>query len=225
MSSSVDVTVLSPTTPTSTNNKHVEQQQIPLVSAAPAAEDVKKPVKEDLIEFDDKEKMPSAPPPGFENMPKPTVSTSAASADIDMDTNDLEESAKEESGTENVSSTSSSLGVELESAAAAASDNNPVQQQQHEDCSICLNQMNKDEVLWELDKCKHKFHWICIDEWLKRNSSCPLCQTRYGPPKGNQPPGQMNIRTVPYQNVPGFQDSKGYIEISYSIPSGIQGVS
>lgn len=164
----------------------------------------------------------SVVPCDFGNMFKPAVANSAVPTERYLDDGmDFEESSKEECGSEINFSPSSYLYADLE-ATAAESDNNEVQ---NEDCSICLNEMTKGDVLWELDKCKHKFHWICVDEWLRNNSSCPLCHTRYGLPKGNQPPGTMNIRTVSSPNVPGFSNSNGHIEISYNIPGGIQGVS
>ena len=42
------------------------------------------------------------------------------------------------------------------------------------DCSICL--MCDDEAVSETVTCKHKFHTTCINSWLSKNNTCPLCR-------------------------------------------------
>lgn len=43
-------------------------------------------------------------------------------------------------------------------------------------CVICLQDFeNKDEGR-ELPGCRHVFHVKCIDEWLVRQGSCPVCR-------------------------------------------------
>lgn len=44
-----------------------------------------------------------------------------------------------------------------------------------EKCPICLENYTKDEQLIELN-CTHKIHKFCIGEWLKYNTTCPLCR-------------------------------------------------
>ena len=44
------------------------------------------------------------------------------------------------------------------------------------ECSVCLAAFEDVEVLRMLPKCKHAFHIECIDKWLEKNSSCPLCR-------------------------------------------------
>ncbi|XP_035844377.1 NEP1-interacting protein-like 1 [Helianthus annuus] len=43
-------------------------------------------------------------------------------------------------------------------------------------CTICLQNFENKEDGRELTKCKHVFHLTCIDEWLIRNGSCPVCR-------------------------------------------------
>ncbi|KAM0029019.1 putative transcription factor C2H2 family [Helianthus debilis subsp. tardiflorus] len=43
-------------------------------------------------------------------------------------------------------------------------------------CTICLQNFKYKEDGRELTKCKHVFHLTCIDEWLIRNGSCPVCR-------------------------------------------------
>lgn len=44
------------------------------------------------------------------------------------------------------------------------------------ECSICLNELLHDDSVRHLGGCGHTFHRACIDLWLLRNASCPLCK-------------------------------------------------
>ena len=43
-----------------------------------------------------------------------------------------------------------------------------------EKCVICYEDFKKGSVLKELN-CGHKFHSRCIDRWLQKSATCPLC--------------------------------------------------
>ena len=43
------------------------------------------------------------------------------------------------------------------------------------ECTICLENFNENEILYEL-KCKHYYHKTCIDDWLSKKRTCPLCR-------------------------------------------------
>ncbi|KAI3471211.1 hypothetical protein Pfo_027874 [Paulownia fortunei] len=43
-------------------------------------------------------------------------------------------------------------------------------------CSICLSEYMPKETLRSIPECQHCFHAECIDEWLRLNSSCPVCR-------------------------------------------------
>nr|XP_043608159.1 NEP1-interacting protein 1-like [Erigeron canadensis] len=43
-------------------------------------------------------------------------------------------------------------------------------------CSVCLQDFQLGETVRSLPQCHHMFHLPCIDEWLVRHGSCPLCR-------------------------------------------------
>jgi len=43
-----------------------------------------------------------------------------------------------------------------------------------EDCSICLEQLNRKVVT----SCNHEFHAKCILQWNTEHDQCPLCRNK-----------------------------------------------
>ncbi|KAL1823518.1 hypothetical protein ACET3Z_010296 [Daucus carota] len=43
-------------------------------------------------------------------------------------------------------------------------------------CSVCLQDFQLEETVRSLPQCHHLFHLPCIDNWLVRHGSCPLCR-------------------------------------------------
>ncbi|RDX94857.1 E3 ubiquitin-protein ligase ATL59 [Mucuna pruriens] len=43
-------------------------------------------------------------------------------------------------------------------------------------CVICLAEYKEKEVLRMIPKCGHTFHLSCIDMWLRKQSTCPVCR-------------------------------------------------
>ncbi|XP_004512177.1 NEP1-interacting protein 1 [Cicer arietinum] len=43
-------------------------------------------------------------------------------------------------------------------------------------CSVCLQDFQLGETVRSLPHCHHMFHLPCIDMWLLRHGSCPLCR-------------------------------------------------
>ncbi|CAO1940218.1 unnamed protein product [Urochloa humidicola] len=45
-------------------------------------------------------------------------------------------------------------------------------------CSVCLGELDDDdgEALKMLMPCKHYFHTACVDEWLRKSATCPICR-------------------------------------------------
>jgi len=47
------------------------------------------------------------------------------------------------------------------------------------DCAICLDIIDK-KYKPDFVKCNHfSFHKECLDSWVKRNRSCPICRKNY----------------------------------------------
>ncbi|XP_012470848.1 E3 ubiquitin-protein ligase ATL42 [Gossypium raimondii] len=46
------------------------------------------------------------------------------------------------------------------------------------ECAVCLSKFDDIEIMRLLPKCKHGFHVDCIDQWLEKHSSCPLCRQK-----------------------------------------------
>lgn len=45
-------------------------------------------------------------------------------------------------------------------------------------CSICLVEFEREDVVSQLSRCQHVFHFHCIERWLHRNNfTCPLCRS------------------------------------------------
>lgn len=51
-------------------------------------------------------------------------------------------------------------------------------------CPICLCEYQAKETLRSIPECNHHFHASCIDEWLRKNPTCPVC--RKNPPENNE---------------------------------------
>ena len=47
---------------------------------------------------------------------------------------------------------------------------------EHTSCPICFDDYTDNCVLSETE-CKHYFHEECLEKWMERNNTCPICRT------------------------------------------------
>jgi len=64
-------------------------------------------------------------------------------------------------------------------------------------CSVCLADYQPDERLQRIPPCGHTFHINCIDHWLSKNTTCPLCRVSLLPaPKATSINPDLEAQTV-----------------------------
>ncbi|KFK37262.1 hypothetical protein AALP_AA4G234700 [Arabis alpina] len=54
-------------------------------------------------------------------------------------------------------------------------------------CSICLLNATEGEIMRRLTVCGHCFHGDCIDPWIEKKSTCPLCRGQIPPAPAEYP--------------------------------------
>ncbi|KAJ4966505.1 hypothetical protein NE237_018354 [Protea cynaroides] len=52
------------------------------------------------------------------------------------------------------------------------------------ECAVCLNEFEDNDMIRLLPKCDHVFHPECIDAWLSKRTSCPVCRANLVPDSG-----------------------------------------
>ena len=47
---------------------------------------------------------------------------------------------------------------------------------EEEICSICRQSLNDQEICRQIKRCQHCFHCACLDAWIIRHPTCPMCR-------------------------------------------------
>ncbi|XP_073278434.1 E3 ubiquitin-protein ligase ATL42-like [Primulina huaijiensis] len=68
------------------------------------------------------------------------------------------------------------------------------------ECSVCLSKFEDVEILRLLPKCKHAFHIDCIDQWLEKHSTCPICRRKISPEDVSELPYSNSLRFLRSQS-------------------------
>lgn len=63
------------------------------------------------------------------------------------------------------------------------------------ECSICLEDLDDTVLPKTVLPCAHRFHDDCIDPWLARHNTCPLCQTDFSQIRETEYPTAQTIRS------------------------------
>ncbi|KAK6127021.1 hypothetical protein DH2020_039237 [Rehmannia glutinosa] len=46
------------------------------------------------------------------------------------------------------------------------------------DCAICLDSFREGDLCRDIPICKHLFHAKCVDRWIRKKPTCPVCRIR-----------------------------------------------
>ncbi|KDP42229.1 hypothetical protein JCGZ_02959 [Jatropha curcas] len=87
--------------------------------------------------------------------------------------------APENANTSQQQASSSSAPTEQMKQDSNKADGNVKASEDELTCSICLEQVNRGELVRSLP-CLHQFHTNCIDPWLRQQGTCPVCKFRMG---------------------------------------------
>merc|ERR1719436_1437851 len=77
-----------------------------------------------------------------------------------------------------------------------------------EECSVCFEEMGGSCPLRRLS-CGHGFHHACIQRWLQRNATCPLCKSATPAGEGAEgagTEGEQAPRPAPFHIDMGHQE-------------------
>ncbi|XP_072977068.1 E3 ubiquitin-protein ligase ATL23-like [Typha angustifolia] len=65
------------------------------------------------------------------------------------------------------------------------------------DCAVCLESFQLGDRCRLLPVCRHSFHAVCVDSWLLKSPSCPICRSSAdGNRKDDQVPEGQQIQAV-----------------------------
>ncbi|XP_042416761.1 E3 ubiquitin-protein ligase ATL9-like [Zingiber officinale] len=65
------------------------------------------------------------------------------------------------------------------------------------ECAVCLAEFGCDDTLRVLPRCGHGYHAECIDPWLLRHATCPLCRNDLASLPAIAP-GRRHVIDVPH---------------------------
>lgn len=77
-------------------------------------------------------------------------------------------------------------------------------------CSICLEPLETKHSS-TLEPCDHAFHSDCIIQWLRINSSCPVCRDRSANSSKSSTDASVSMSFDPYANVDWTREYRNYM--------------
>lgn len=62
---------------------------------------------------------------------------------------------------------------------AAFRSHNKDNEEEGDDCAVCLSRIEAWHIVRELDNCEHAFHVGCLDSWIDQGGeTCPVCRAQ-----------------------------------------------
>jgi len=97
-------------------------------------------------------------------------------------------------------------------------------------CSVCLADYQPEERLQRIPPCGHTFHIDCIDHWLSKNTTCPLCRVSLlpAPKTASIDPADLEAQTVEEDSSLEVQhqaglDGEGTLQEDQAVEQGSEG--
>ena len=54
--------------------------------------------------------------------------------------------------------------------------NGNTEDNQWDNCAICIDEFQQSEAVRRLHICHHVFHVKCVDQWMTDHTTCPMCR-------------------------------------------------
>lgn len=80
-------------------------------------------------------------------------------------------------------------------------------------CSVCLCEYEDGDLIRQLLPCRHDFHCKCIDQWLSKNSTCPMCRIMLAPDAAREEGNAVGGGEVEASSQPGNPAQEVRIEM------------
>ncbi|XP_042489885.1 E3 ubiquitin-protein ligase ATL6-like [Macadamia integrifolia] len=90
------------------------------------------------------------------------------------------------------------------------------------ECAVCLTEFEDEDTLRLLPKCDHVFHPECIDAWLSKRTTCPVCRANFAAVSGETSPISVHDTEVhsdgeiPSSELQGSENQQLFINVGPS---------
>lgn len=108
-----------------------------------------------------------------------------------------------------------SKGKERSEADPQTCSNPRPEEEEEERCGICLTGSTQS-IRGQIDSCNHHFCFVCVMEWAKIESRCPLCKQRFGSIRRPAVPGLF-----PSERVVKISERNQVSNLSYCVAIGL----
>ncbi|BAF15521.1 RING-H2 finger protein ATL68 isoform X1 [Oryza sativa Japonica Group] len=81
-------------------------------------------------------------------------------------------------------------------------------------CSICLSEYKEKDILRIVPICHHNFHLYCLDAWLLKQTTCPICRISLK----ELPDGKSTVSSAPTMSQPPTLPESSVNPTSHFLP-------